>query len=620
MRRSKVERLAGILILAACMVGVVNAKASQGGDNSGDSSDVPAKQAALQKHKKSKATRAERKHTNAKNQPKVAATKSDASQVSLLRQQLALQQKQINQLLHAVAELNARLGSAAQPAPVSALHPADSAEVASLVPILPAHLPEAGKVASLVPVLPASTAVNAGVGSSPAGITLAPPSPVAGQSENQNSVSDSPLQFHIGSAYVTPVGFMDFTSVWRNHDGGSGIGTNFAGIPYGNVFQNNLSEFRMSMQNSRVGFRVDALVKGAHVIGYMESDFLGNNPGNFAVSSNSNTLRSRLFWLDVRKGPWEVLGGQTWSLITPGRTGVSPLPGDIFFTNNIDVNYQLGLFWGRLPEFRLVYHPSTKAALAFAVDSPEQYVGGSAGGPLITFPSALALTYASELNTGGNGAGVPNVAPDFIAKLALDPSKEFHFEIGGVERNFKLWNPTNRNTYSTTGGGGFLNLNFELFKGFRLLTNNFWGDGGGRYIFGQAPDLIVRANGSPSLIHASSTVSGLEFTHKNTLLYSYYGGLYIGRNIAIDTNGDSVGYGYTGAPSGQNRAIQEATFGFNQTIWKDAKWGAINFMGQYSYLTRNPWSVATGSPANSALHMVFLNLRYTLPGSAPTLK
>ena len=30
------------------------------------------------------------------------------------------------------------------------------------------------------------------------------------------------------------------------------------------------------MQNSRLGFRVDALVKGAHVIGYMEADFLGN--------------------------------------------------------------------------------------------------------------------------------------------------------------------------------------------------------------------------------------------------------------------------------------------------------------------------------------------------------
>src|ERR1700731_3833879 len=33
----------------------------------------------------------------------------------------------------------------------------------------------------------------------------------------------SPLQLRIGSAYITPVGFLDFTGVFRSHDGGSGI-------------------------------------------------------------------------------------------------------------------------------------------------------------------------------------------------------------------------------------------------------------------------------------------------------------------------------------------------------------------------------------------------------------
>ena len=70
----------------------------------------------------------------------------------------------------------------------------------------------------------------------------------------------SPLQLKIGSAYITPVGFMDFTGVFRSHDGGSGIGTNFASIPFGNTFNTHLSEFRWSMQNSRIGFRVDAMV------------------------------------------------------------------------------------------------------------------------------------------------------------------------------------------------------------------------------------------------------------------------------------------------------------------------------------------------------------------------
>ena len=67
----------------------------------------------------------------------------------------------------------------------------------------------------------------------------------------------------------------------------------------------------------------------------------------------------------------------------------------------------------------------------------------------------------------------------------------------------------------------------------------------------------------------------------------------------------------------QNRTIQEVTVGFNQTFWRDPKYGALNLMGQYSYLTRNPWSVAPGNPINAKLNIVFLNLRYTLPGAAP---
>ena len=526
-------------------------------------------------------------------------TSVSADEVKLLQKQLALQQDQIEKLRHELDEQKQRIDRALQPSQASS-----------------AQAPNLGQIASINPVIPKSVTKSENA----SGPLAAAPVTVAATSAEEKT-EESPLQLHVGSASITPVGFMDFTSVWRNHTGGSGIGTNFASIPYGNVFQNNLSEFRLSMQNSRIGFRVDADVKGAHVIGYMESDFLGNNPGNVAVSSNSNTMRSRLYWLDLRKGRWEVLGGQTWSLITPGRTGISPLPGDLFYTQVIDVNYQLGLFWGRIPELRVVYHPTDKVAFAVALESPEQYMGGSAGGGKVTFPSALSSTYAAgELNDGSTTLNTPNVAPDVIAKLAFDPSKKFHFEMGGVERNFKLWNPTDSTTHTAAGGGGFVNLNFELFKGFRILTANFFSDGGGRYIFGQAPDLIARVDGSLSLIHASSTVTGFEYTHKNSLIYSYYGGLYVGRNVTIDTNGKSVGYGYSGASAGQNRAIQEATFGFAQTFWKDAKYGALTLMGQYSYLTRSPWSVATGQPNDANLNMVFLNLRYTLPGSAPATK
>ena len=374
------------------------------------------------------------------------------------------------------------------------------------------------------------------------------------------------------------------------------------------------------MQNSRIGFRVDAMVKGAHVMGYMESDFLGNNPTNVGVSSNSNTLRSRLYWVDVQRDKWEFLAGQTWSLITPGRTGISPLPGNIFFTQDIDVNYQAGLVWGRIPELRLVLRPTDKWAVAVAVDSPEQYIGGSAGAPTVTLPTNLSGLAGTQLNDQTSTLKTPNPAPDFIAKVAYDPSSKLHVEAGGMVRDFKVWNslPFPAGTsFSKIGAGGFVNLNVELFKNFRLLTNNFWADGGGRYIFGQVPDLIVRADNTISPIKAASTASGFEYTHRSSLLYAYYGGIYVYRNLAFDSNGlTPIGYGLPNS-STQNRNIQEYTVGFNQTFWKDGKYGALNLMGQFSYLSRNPW--ATLDPSDAHLNMAFLNLRYTLPGSTPTL-
>jgi hypothetical protein len=442
----------------------------------------------------------------------------------------------------------------------------------------------------------------------------------------------SPLQLKIGSAYITPVGFMDFTGVWRARNGGSGIGTNFAGIPYGgeNVFQANMSEFRFSMQNSRIGFRVDADVKGAAVIGYMEADFLGNNPTNVAVSSNSNTFRSRLYWVDLRKGAWELLGGQTWSLATPNRVGVSPLPADVFFSYNMDTNYQVGMVWARNPELRVVYHlPEDKAAFAIAAASPDQYMGGTNGSAAITLPSCCSYFAGGQLDNGTTTLSPPNKAPDVIAKFVADPDPRIHFEVGGMARFFQVYNEATTTHFSATGGAGFVNLDLGITKELRFLTHNFWSDGGGRYIFGSAPDMIVRGDGSLSLVHSGATMDGVEFSHHDTTLFAYYGAIFIARNVATDTNGCNIGWGYgpsapglTGctAPStGQNRIIQEPTVGFIKNFWKDPRFGALSLIGQYSYLTRQPWYTAPGEPSRAFSSMAFLDLRYTLPGSAPTL-
>jgi hypothetical protein len=520
-----------------------------------------------------------------------------------LRAKLAEQQKQIEQLSSALEEQRKLLGSVLK---------AENAPSEDHTPKVP-RLGEVASTSAMIP-LPAAPMTPAVLAPQAA----APAAPA------------SPLQFQLGSATFTPIGFMDFTSISRSTNPGSGIGTNFGSIPYGNTAQGSLTETRLSPQNSRVGVRVDAKVKNANVLGYLESDFLGQvgNPpnGGIAVSSNSYPLRLRLYWVDVRQGKFEFLAGQSWSMMTPNRKGISALPGDLFYSQDIDVNYQVGLTWGRIPGFRMLYHPSAKTTLGVSLENSEPYVGGSGGGGAITPPAALAGLLGGQVNNGGSVISAPAVHPDIIAKLAFDPSPKFHIEFTGVEITNKIVNASKTpfTTFTKAGVGGSINLNVELAKNFRLFTNNFWSDGGGRYIFGQAPDFILRSSGALSLVHSASTVTGLEYTAGKTyptLYYAYYGGVFIGRNTALDANGTTrIGYGYTGSPNSQNRAIQEITFGTNTTFWKDAKFGALNLMFQYSYLQRNPWFVATGALSDAHVHMGFFNLRYTLPGSAPAIK
>jgi hypothetical protein len=456
--------------------------------------------------------------------------------------------------------------------------------------------------------------------SSSTAAALAPKAPPATTQTDQED--QPPLSFKIGKADFTPLGFMDFTSVYRSTDTGNGIGTSFGTIPFnGTSPAGRLSELRFSTQNSRVGIKVDDNVTAnLKVTGYLEADFLGNAPTNLEVTSHSSTMRMRLYWVQARIGKWEVLGGQSWSMMTPNRVGISPMPGDIFFSQNMDTNYQLGLVWLRTPGFRLVYHANNNWTLGFALEDPQQFTGSA-----VAFPAGFN---SSQVENGSN-SGTPNVMPDIIAKLAYDTKvggRAFHMEVSGEFSRFKLNTAANlagnNVNVGKSGGGGSVNMNLEAFKNFRLIANTFWSDGGGRYIFGLAPDFVVNvdANGNfvPSPVHAGSGIGGFEYTINNTLLYGYYGGVYIGRNFQQVTAGPPptfTGYGYPDSGSAQNRAIQEGTFGITQTLWKNRNYGDLKLITQGSYLVRSPWSTA-GTPngaKNAHLGMAFVNLRYDLP-------
>jgi hypothetical protein len=547
------------------------------------------------------------------------ADKSSTTELAKLKAQLEEQQKQIEQLSAMLAQqrkmLDQFVASNSSPAASApSISAASTATAAAAAPIAPAPsapvhmLPNLGEVASATPMVPPPPPA-------PAPRVLDPQVPAGEPS--------APLQLRIGDATIQPIGFLDFTAEWKSENAGGSIGSSFGSVPYNNGATGRLGEFRFSPQNSRFGFRIDANFKDAHIMAYNENDFLGTSgTSNLSVTNGAFVPRLRLFWVDIRKGQWEILGGQSWSMLTPNRKGISPLPGDIFYSQATDVNYVAGLTWTRQPGFRVVYHPADTVAFGLALENPDAYIGGSSGGPSPVLPTALAGLAGTQLDNATSVQTSPNLHPDIIAKLAFDPVSRVHFEFAGIERTFKIWNNVTNTYFTKVGAGGSFNGNFALAPAFRIVTNNFWSDGGGRYLFGQAPDLMLRSNGSISPIHAGGVVEGFEASAgKNLLLYAYYGGIYIGKDIGLDANGTTlIGYGYRGSANSQDRYIQEITFGFNQTIWKDAKWGAVNVMGQYAYIFREPWYVAPGTAKGAHDNTIFMNLRYTLPGAAPAMK
>ena len=71
-------------------------------------------------------------------------------------------------------------------------------------------------------------------------------------------------------------------------------------------------------------------------------------------------------------------------------------------------------------------------------------------------------------------------------------------------------------------------------------------------------------------------MDGFEASPRKFLLFRLLRRHLHRQEAVIDTTGKLrlVGYGYTGSSNSQNKAIQEITFGFNQTMWADPRYGA----------------------------------------------
>jgi hypothetical protein len=471
-----------------------------------------------------------------------------------------------------------------------------------------------------------STANAAAAPAGPALLSAASP----GQSQNvytEAQQQEGALYLKIGGATFTPGGWVDFTSINRSTDVGSGFTTALGSIPFNNTVTGGLTESRLTAQNSRFSLRADETIGKIKAYGYVEADFNGYQPSNAFVSTNSDTLRLRVYYLNLTKNKWDVLGGQNWSLLTPNRVGLSPFLSEIYNTVHIDTAYNAGIVYARQAQLRAVYHFNEHAAFGLSVENSQQFTGSAA-----TLPTLFSNT-ETDINSStsvGGGTATPNRYPDVVAKLALDKkfgARTWHLEIAGLATPFAVTTPAtttktgSRTNDSREGGGASVNGNFEVFHNFHLIADSFWSDGGGRYIGGLGPAFVVAQVGTVNspftvqTVHSGAGLGGFEWqATKSTLFSAVYGGSYFGRRYSIDPSTKTlVGYGYTGSANSNNRLIQEGTFSSVSTLWKNQSYGAVQVLTQTSYVVRTPWYVAVSSPKNAHVFMEWLDLRYVLP-------
>jgi hypothetical protein len=486
----------------------------------------------------------------------------------------------------------------------------------------------------------------------------------AAQQEQQvlNKAMESEVTLRLKGVNITPGGYAAAEFVRRSRELGADITTPFNSLTMPGASQSALPEFFGSARQSKATVFVNGRLKNVDLSSYISSDFLSAGVTSTATQTNSYTLRLRQAWAQAKfDSGWSFLGGQAWSLVTEDAVGIAP-DDDMGKTNDvrpktIDPGYTVGFTFARQYGIRLT-KDFGKAAFAVAVENAQ--------GTLTTHQNAdnflLGEAGASNsYNTTSNYTANPS--PDIIAKLSFDPGFG-HYEIYGLADRFadRVF-PCQENFASAAcgtltaasavqaynaskeGGGIGVNARWHFDHGHIAFgLHGFGGSGVGRYGAAQLSDLSINADGTLHLIKNLQGLTSLELHGRKLDIYFYTGAEYASRTASFDPiSGKQVGYGaplfsnagcYTELPPtvatgftpttlanciADTRAVIEGTAGFWYKFYSGPK-GSFRFGTQYSYVTRQTWSgVGPGGSTQPGVSpegldgMIFTSFRYYLP-------
>jgi hypothetical protein len=335
---------------------------------------------------------------------------------------------------------------------------------------------------------------------------------------------------------ITPGGFLEMTTIYRQHATLSDQATPFSGIPlegWGGGSSTstasgenpNLSEFGFTARDSRITLRADADAGKTKLAGYFEMDFFGTTPTANLSQTSSYAPRLRQAWGRAKfDNGFTITGGQMWNLITLNRKGTDSDNSNVWIPNIIEAQYSVGYDWGRFAEFRLSQQFGKKVNVAVGLTNPTMLssannttgtVSGvaSLGNGLLgnSITTSCALPSATVTSTSVVCTNTPlystNLAPDVIVKVAFDDAKIGHYELKTIGRVFRdrvvpgdtvLGVPVTSgyDNYAYGYGYGAGAVIPVISKKVDLILQGLYGKGISRYEDSGQYDVVIRTSGS----------------------------------------------------------------------------------------------------------------------------
>jgi hypothetical protein len=440
-----------------------------------------------------------------------------------------------------------------------------------------------------------------------------------------------PGTWKVRGVTVTLGGFIETTGIFRSRNEVADIASNFnSGIPLPNSQLYHENELRFTSRQSRISLNASSDPDPVtNLDAYFETDFISAAPTANSQESNSYNLRIRHLYAQYNRSDLglHVMTGQTWSLLTMYKKGLSGSAGDANSPMVVDAQYVPGFTWARQAQFRVVKDWDKTFWLGLSVENPQTTFSVGSNGAA---PSALGTV--NFTNAGGSGYYSGNtysddVAPDVVLKAAFDQPM-YHVEAYGVARFMHDRVSTLGTGDSHTvfaGGGGADFLLHAVPKLLDVQASFLAGDGIGRYGTVGLPDATIGPNGAPVPLPEIQALAGVVgHPVDNVDAYAYFGEEAITRPAAYDATvkGKLTPYGYgnllynnsgcdeeLGTPCvGNTNAVWQATTGFWWKPYHSPDFGSLQVGIQYSYTHRDTFQGVGPTPKTNE-NMIFFSIR-----------